>query len=135
MRARKAVSLKRLLAISDFISIHVPLTRETRHLLGAKEFALIKLGAIVINSARGGVIDQKALYRSLNRGSLAAPDPTLPTRAIAPHDPLLKLPNVVITPHIGSASYSSRYKMAQIATDNLSRRSMPGSRRFVQIPR
>ena len=74
----------------------------------------------MINTARGGVIDQKALYRSLKSGKLggAGLDVTDP-EPIAPNDPLLKLPNVVITPHIGSASYSSRYKMAQIATDNI----------------
>jgi glyoxylate reductase len=116
----KAVSLKRLLEISDFISLHVPLTSETGHLLGAKEFALMKRGAIIVNTARGGVIDQKALYRSLRSGKLggAGLDVTDP-EPIAANDPLLKLPNVVITPHIGSASYSSRYKMAQIATDNI----------------
>jgi len=131
----KAVSLKRLLAISDFISLHVPLTPETRHLIGTNEFALMKRGAIIINTARGGVIDQKALYRSLKSGKLGGVglDVTDP-EPIAPNDPLLKLPNVVITPHIGSASYSSRYNMALIATDNIIAVLKGGKPRFCANP-
>ena len=80
----------------------------------------MKPGAIVINTARGAVIDQRALYRSLKAGHLggAGLDVTDP-EPIAPGDPLLRLANVVITPHIGSASYTSRNKMADIATHNV----------------
>ena len=89
------VSMTRLLKESDFVSLHVPLTPQTRHLIGAKELALMKPGAILINTARGAVIDQHALYRSLKSGHLggAGLDVTDP-EPIARKDPLLKLPNV-----------------------------------------
>ncbi len=114
------VTLNRLLRESDFVSLHVPLTPETKHLIGAKELPSMKPGAILINTARGPVVDQRALYRSLKTGHLggAGLDVTTP-EPIASSDPILKLPNVVITPHIGSASYATRNKMADIATDNI----------------
>jgi glyoxylate reductase len=114
------VSLARLLRESDFISIHVPLTAKTRHMLGRREFARMKRGAIVINTARGAVIDQKALTAALRSGHLggAGLDVTDP-EPIRPRDPLLKVPNVVITPHIGSASHATRLKMANMAVDNI----------------
>ena len=114
------VSMARLLRESDFVSLHVPLTPETRHLIGAKELAAMKRGAILINTARGGVVDQRALYRYLKSRHLdgAGLDVTTP-EPIASNDPLLKLPNVVITPHIGSASDTARNKMADVATDNI----------------
>ena len=114
------VSMTRLLRESDFVSLHVPLTPQTKHLIGAKELALMKPGAILINTARGAVVDQHALYRSLKSGHLggAGLDVTDP-EPIARRDPLLKLPNVVITPHIGSATYTTRNKMADITTDNI----------------
>jgi glyoxylate reductase len=115
-----AVPLGHLLAQSDFVSIHVPLTADTRHLLGAREFAAMKPGSIVINTARGAVIDQRALYRALRSGHLggAALDVTDP-EPIPRSDPLLRLPNVVITPHIGSASHTARGRMAEIAVANI----------------
>jgi glyoxylate reductase len=114
------VTMARLLRESDFISLHVPLTPETTHLIGAKELAAMKPGAILINTARGGVVDQRALYRSLKSKHLggAGLDVTTP-EPIASKDVLLKQKNVVITPHIGSASHTSRNKMADIATDNI----------------
>jgi glyoxylate reductase len=114
------VSMKRLLKLSDFVSLHVPLTPHTKHLIGADELALMKRGAILINTARGAVVDQRALYRSLKTGHLAGAglDVTDP-EPIAFDDSLLKLANVVITPHIGSASHTSRDKMADIAAENI----------------
>jgi glyoxylate reductase len=114
------VPMARLLRESDLVSLHVPLRPETRHLIGAKELAAMKPGAILINTARGAVIDQRALYRALKAGHLggAGLDVSDP-EPIASNDPLLKLANLVITPHIGSASHTARYKMAEIATDNI----------------
>ncbi len=115
-----AVALSELLGESDFVSLHVPLTPETRGMFGAREFRAMKPGAILINTARGEVIDQRALYEALAAGHLggAALDVTSP-EPIAPDDPLLKLPNVIVTPHIGSASQATRLRMAQIAVGNI----------------
>jgi glyoxylate reductase len=114
------VPMRQLLRESDFVSIHVPLRPETRHLLGAEELAAMKPGAILINTARGAVVDQRALYRALKAGHLggAGLDVSDPEPMPA-SEPLLKLANVVITPHVGSASHTSRYKMAEIATENI----------------
>jgi glyoxylate reductase len=109
-----------LLSRSDFISVHVPLTRETHHLIGAAEFAVMKPTAVFINASRGAVTDQRALYEALKNGQIfsAAIDVT-ETEPIAMDDPLLTLKNIVITPHIGSASVLTRTKMSLMATDNL----------------
>ncbi len=114
------VDLESLLAESDFVSLHVPLSPATRHLIGAHELAAMKPGAILINTARGGVVDHAALTIALESGRLggAGLDVT-EVEPIAPADPILKFPNVVITPHIGSASHTTRLKMAELAVDNL----------------
>ena len=113
-------SLEDLLAESDFVSLHVPYNAETRHLMGAREFALMKAGAILVNTARGGVVDQDALVAALSSGRLggAALDVTEPEPLPLSH-PLYSFPNVVITPHIGSASLATRSKMADMAADNI----------------
>jgi glyoxylate reductase len=109
-----------LLAQSDFLSLHVPLTPETRHWLGRAELAAMKKGAMLINTARGTVVDQAALAEALARGHLggAALDVTEP-EPLPMDSPLLKLPNVLIAPHIASASHATRGRMASMAVDNL----------------
>jgi glyoxylate reductase len=109
-----------LLSRSDFISLHVPLTDETRQLIGIDEFAMMKPTAIFVNASRGAVVDQKALYTALKTGVIlsAAIDVT-EVEPIPPDDPLLTLDNLVITPHIGSASVPTRTTMALMAADNL----------------
>jgi glyoxylate reductase len=116
----ESASLQRLLAESDFVSLHVPLTAATRHMIGEAEFAAMKRTAILINTARGAIVDPSALVGALRSGRLAGAglDVTDP-EPIGADDPLLKLPNVVITPHIGSASHATRLKMAELAVDNL----------------
>ena len=113
-------SLQRLLAESDFVSLHVPLTAATRHMIGAAELAMMKRTAILINTARGAIVDQQALAGALRAGRIAGAglDVTDP-EPIGADDPLLKAPNVVITPHIGSASHATRLRMAELAVDNL----------------
>ncbi|MGA7762777.1 MAG: D-glycerate dehydrogenase [Candidatus Binataceae bacterium] len=114
------MSLERLLAESDFVSLHVPLAAATRHMIGEAEFAMMKRTAILINTARGAIVDPQALVGALRAGRLAGAglDVTDP-EPISANDPLLKLPNVVITPHIGSASHATRLRMAELAVDNL----------------
>jgi len=112
--------LAKLLPRADFISVHVPLLPQTRHLIGAAEFALMKPTAILINTSRGPVVDQRALYEALKSGQIfsAGLDVT-EVEPIPPDDPLLTLDNVIITPHIASASFTTRKEMALMAADNL----------------
>ena len=109
-----------LLRESDFISLHVALTPETRGLIGEKELAAMKSTAILVNTARGPVVDSKALYEALRQGQIAGAglDVTDP-EPIPDDDPLLSLDNVVITPHIGSSSTGARQAMGMLAARNL----------------
>jgi len=109
-----------LLAESDFVSIHTTYSESTHHLFSDAEFDRMQPGAILINTARGPIVDREALYRALMTGKIAAAalDVTEP-EPIDPSDPLLALENLIITPHIASASRSSRGRMAQMAAHNL----------------
>jgi glyoxylate reductase len=112
--------LNELLSTSDFISVHVPLLPGTHHLIGASEFALMKPTAVFINTSRGQVIDQMALYEALRSGKIfAAGMDVTEVEPISTDDPLLTLENVVITPHIASASVHTRKNMAMMAAENL----------------
>ena len=113
-------SFDSLLQESDFISIHTVLSEDTHHLFGAKQFELMKPSAILINTARGPIVDQIALHSALKIGKIAyaALDVT-ETEPIHPDDPLLELENVIITPHIASASMQARTKVAVMAAENL----------------
>ncbi len=116
----RRVDLDTLLRESDFVTLHVPLTPETRGLIGAAQLAMMKPDAILINTARGPVVDQRALAEALKQGrpGMAALDVTDP-EPIAMDDPLLALPNVIIAPHIASGSRATREQMAEMAVDNL----------------
>ncbi|MEM6580837.1 MAG: NAD(P)-dependent oxidoreductase, partial [Pseudomonadota bacterium] len=108
------------LAKSDFISVHVALTQDTRNLIGAQHIALIKPGAVLVNTARGGIVDEAALAEALIDGRLSAAGiDVFSEEPIIRNNPLLDLPNVVLTPHIGSASVQTRIQMADMAVANV----------------
>ncbi|MBS1676438.1 MAG: D-glycerate dehydrogenase [Actinobacteria bacterium] len=108
------------LAEADVVSLHAPQTDATRHLIDARALAVMKPHALLINTARGGLVDQAALHAALAEGRLggAGLDVTDP-EPLSPSDPLHDLPNVVVLPHIGSATHAARELMAERAVDNL----------------
>jgi glyoxylate reductase len=114
------VDLDTLLAESDFVSLHVPLTEETYHLIGREELRQCKPTAVLVNTSRGEVVDPDALYQALHEGQIAyaALDVTEPEPLPADHR-LLTLPNCIVVPHIASASVATRTKMAVMAAENL----------------
>ncbi len=111
--------LPRLLQEADFITIHVPLTSATYHLIGEKELKLMKKGAYLINTSRGEVVDEKALVRALKEGWIAGAGLDVFEREPQIEKELLTLPNVVLAPHIGSASRATRARMAIMAAENM----------------
>jgi glyoxylate reductase len=114
------VALGELLAAADFVSLHVPLTPATRGLIGEAELRAMRPGAILVNTARGPVVDHAALERALREGWIAgaALDVTDP-EPLPPDHPLLAAPNLVVAPHLASASRPAREAMAELAVDNL----------------
>lgn len=115
-----AADLDAVLTTADFVSLHCPLTDPTRHLIDAVALRKMKPTAILINTARGGIIDHHALAQALSDGTIAgaALDVTDPEPIPVDH-PLLQAPNLVLTPHIGSATHTARERMADVAVDNL----------------
>ena len=113
-------SLDDLLGESDFVTLNCPLTSETTNLISTAQFATMKRSAILINMARGGVVDTDALYEALSTGRIfgAGIDVTQPEPLPRNH-PLLRLQNLVITPHLGSASDRTRRRMIEMSIDNL----------------
>ena len=114
------IPLDELLERSDFVSLHTPLTPETRNLIDAAFLARMKPTALLVNTTRGGVVDQDALRSALAAGEIAgaALDVTDPEPLPADH-PLLEAPNLLVVPHVGSATVRTRAKMAAMAVDNL----------------
>ena len=116
----RRVSLETLLRESDFVTLHTPLTEETRHLIGAAQLRAMKRTAVLVNTARGPIVDEEALAEALREGRIfgAALD-VFAEEPIRPDSPLLGLENVVLLPHIGSASVATRRRMATMAAENL----------------
>ena len=113
------VPLDQLLGESDFVSLHSPLKPETRHQIGARELKLMKKTAFLINTARGPIVDEKALARALSEGRIAGAGLDVFEREPAVEASLIGMPNVVLTPHIGSAVAELRESMAHIVVDNI----------------
>jgi glyoxylate reductase len=113
------VSLDDLLRQSDFVMVSAALTSETRHLIGERELGLMKPSAILVNIARGPIVDQRALYRALvDRKIWAAGLDVFEVEPVPMDEPLLRLDNVVVPPHLGSGSIATRTKMATMAAEN-----------------
>ena len=116
----KYASFKRVLAESDFLSIHVPLTPQTNHFIGEKQLKMMKPSSILVNLSRGPVVDTEALQQALTKGTIAGAGLDVFDPEPVPTDhPILGLDNVVVLPHIGSASNRSRRDMHLLAARNL----------------
>jgi glyoxylate reductase len=116
----KYASFKRVLAESDFLSIHVPLTPQTNHFIGEKQLKMMKPSSILVNLSRGPVVDTEALHQALTKGTIAGAGLDVFDPEPVPTDhPILGLDNVVVLPHIGSASNRSRRDMHLLAARNL----------------
>jgi glyoxylate reductase len=113
------VEIGNLLAESDFVSVHVPLTQQTHHLLSTQQFAQMKRTAILINTSRGPVVDEAALVEALKAKKIAGAGLDVYEREPAVHPGLLAMPNVVLAPHIASATVRTRSEMSQMAARNL----------------
>jgi glyoxylate reductase len=111
--------LDRLLAESDIVTLHVPLTEETRHLIDARRLALMKPDAVLVNTSRGPVVDEEALAVALEEGAIFAAGLDVYEREPEVHPRLLAAPRTVLLPHIGSASLATRTRMAQVAAENV----------------
>jgi glyoxylate reductase len=111
--------LDQLLAESDFVSIHVALTQETRHLFGPEQFRKMKPTAVLVNSSRGPVIDEGALVEALRAGELFAAGLDVFENEPEVHPGLLELDNAVVIPHLGSATVETRDAMGMLAIDNV----------------
>ncbi len=115
----RRVSLPALLAESDYVTLHVPLTLKTRHLIGPRELGRMKRSAFLINTSRGPVVDEAALARALRLGRIAGAGLDVFENEPRVHPALLQLENVVLLPHIGSATVETRTRMAVTAAENL----------------
>jgi glyoxylate reductase len=114
-----SVSLEELLLRSDFVSVHLALTSATRNLLDAAKIATMKPGAVLVNTARGGIVNEQALAQALDSGHIyAAGLDVFECEPVPMDNPLLRHPRVVVVPHIGSATTLTRAKMVDIAVRN-----------------
>ena len=111
--------LDQLLAEADYVSLHVPLLPSTKHLIGEREFGLMKESAILVNSARGPIVDEKALVKALREGQIAGAGLDVYENEPALEPGLAELQNVVLAPHTASATRETRTKMATMAAENL----------------
>jgi glyoxylate reductase len=113
------LKLDELLAVSDYVSLHVNLTPATKHMINAATLAQCKPGAILVNTCRGGVVDTAALVDALRSGPLAAAGLDVYENEPAVPEDLVALPNTVLVPHVGSATRATRDAMATLCADNV----------------
>jgi glyoxylate reductase len=115
----KHVSLEELLSRADFVSIHCPLRAETRHLIGAGELARMRPGAVLVNTARGPIVDEAALAEALERGQLGGVGLDVYEREPAIEERLRGHPRALLLPHLGSATVAARARMAELAAESV----------------
>lgn len=113
------VDLDTLVKVSDFVSLHVPLVEDTRHLIDAARLSTMKPSAFLVNAARGPVVDEQALLEALRDGTIAGAGLDVFEREPEVTPGLLELPNVVLAPHIGSGTWETRTNMAHVAVSNI----------------
>jgi glyoxylate reductase len=113
------VELDRLVAESDVLSLHIPMTPEARHLIGAAQFQAMKRTAVLVNTARGPIVDEAALVEALRSGEIAAAGLDVYENEPRMAPGLAELPNAVLLPHVGSGTTSTRSKMAAMAAENV----------------
>lgn len=113
------VDLKELLRESDFVTLHVPLAPQTRHMIGRRELELMKPTAVLINTSRGEVVDEAALIEALQKGKIAGACLDVYEREPPKDSPLLKLPNVVLTPHIGASTVEAQREAAVLVAERI----------------
>lgn len=118
----KPIDLDNLLATSDFVSIHARLTEKTKGMIGERELELMKPTAYLINTARGPIVNEKALYKALKNGKIAgAALDVFEEEPLKPDNPLLKLDNVILTPHVGGFTKEARIRSVEIIRDDIKR--------------
>ena len=115
------VSLEKLLRESDFITLHIPLTQETRGFIGGKELSLMKRSSYLINTARGGIVDEEALYRALKEGIIAGAALDVFSQEPPGSSPLMDLENVIATPHMASDTKEAIRRMDVVSAENVIR--------------
>ncbi len=113
------MELDELLSVGDVVSLHCPLTTDTRHLIDARRLSLMKPAAYLVNTARGPIVDEKALVDALRDGVIRAAGLDVYEREPELSPGLADLPNVVLAPHMGSATIETRTRMASMAAENL----------------
>jgi len=117
---KRAATLDEIFAVSDYISLHTNLTPETRGMINAKSFAKMKKGVLILNCARGEIVNTNELVEALKSGQVGGYGTDVLDKEPPPPDhPLLKLPNVIVTPHVGSRTYESVVRQASTAVKNL----------------
>jgi phosphoglycerate dehydrogenase-like enzyme len=129
--------LPELLRASDFVSLHVPLNKETERMIGGTEIALMKPGAFLINVARGRIVDRAALLAALREQRLAGAGLDVYwDEPVDPDDPLLALPNVIATPHVANMTVETIETIARVAADNIRRvqAGLPPMHQLVKSP-
>jgi len=108
----RPVALEELIKTSDYITIHSPLNKDTKHVISEKEFSMMKPTARLVNCARGGIIDENALYHALRDGKIAGAALDVYESEPPEHGPLMKLENIILTPHLGASTREAQIRVA-----------------------